>query len=157
MSAINTQDLGDTVKTEASAFAGSLVSAEEILIAPSEEVILAGSVDKTFMAQLAFNEEIVEIVIDESSDPNAENPVVVGVNGQYEYFARGEPKVVKRKFVDALCARNVNIRTTETRNNLGELGTKINQSSALRFPFTMLRDDNPKGRDWLRTLVTRGV
>lgn len=153
---IATQDLGELVQASAVADADNLVSAPQIMTAPAEEIVLAGTVDKTYEAQLSFNEELVEIVVDESSDPHAENPVPVGVNGQYVYFKRGEATTCKRKFVEALCARNVNIRTEETRNNLGEMGTNIRSTSAIRYPFTMLNDPNPKGREWLRNLVVRG-
>lgn len=152
----STEDMEQAKDQSAVATADNLVTSADVLTVPAEDIVTVAGVDKAYAKMLEFNEENVEIIVNESSDPHAENPVIAGVNGQYVYFTRGEPTVCKRKFIEALASRNLNVKTTETKNNLGELGTGMSVTSALRYPFQLIRDDNPRGMDWLKQLVRRG-
>lgn len=108
-------------------------------------------------AALAFMEEKVEVMVHESTDPNAENPVTVACNGVNQFFVRGMPQVVKRKFVEILArAKTTAISTKEVRDYQGDLTTRIDKSTALRYPFSVVRDENPKGAAWLRSILAQG-
>lgn len=105
------------------------------------------------MAELAFMEEKLEVMLHEATDPNAENPVHVAVNGVNQFFMRGVPQVVRRKYVGVLAgAKRGNITTPEITQN-GERTAAIRKTQALAYPFSVIRDDNPRGASWLRGLL----
>lgn len=103
-----------------------------------------------YAAELAFMEEKIEIEVHESTDQNAQSMVDVYCNGVPQRFIRGQRQVVKRKFVSILAdARQTSMKTTIQVQGEDAVN-RIDKHSALRFPFSVMRDDNPKGRDWLR-------
>ena len=105
----------------------------------------------------AFYEEEVEVVISESDNPLAEQLIQFGVNGVNQYFIRGVPVVVKRKFVEGLCrARPETISTHEFTDMNGNRSTRVIKTPGLKYPFRVLRDSNPRGREWLETLLQEG-
>lgn len=116
------------------------------------EVVPALAMDG-YAADLAFMEELVEVEVHESNDPNAEPIVDLYCNGIPQRIVRGQPIAVKRKYVQILAnARQVSM-TTETRVQGEDVINRIGKRSALRYPFSVVRDDNRKGRDWLRSVL----
>ena len=114
------------------------------------EPVTQDQLNKDYLDALKFMEEKIEIIVQDSSDPNADNPVPVGVNGIFRYFKRGVPIITERKFVDALLVKNSSVSTPEFINGGGERAFKIVQKNALKYPIQLLRDNNPKGIEWLR-------
>lgn len=121
---------------------------------------LAGVYDKA--AILAFYEEKVEIMIVDSTDPNPENYVFVSINGKgpmphgVPWVPRNVPVVMARKYVEQLArAKPVSLRTEEVQDFQGNRTTRVKRHAAMRYPFTVLRDTNPKGRAWLAEIMRR--
>lgn len=116
-------------------------------------IIESPQLDKTMqrmMAELAFMDEFVDVVVQESNDPCEENPVTVGCNGAFIYLYRGKPATIKRKFLNNLIVKRTHISTPEYTNPVGERAYSIRQRHALKYPFMVLKDPNPKGGEWLR-------
>lgn len=104
-------------------------------------------------AQLAFLEEMVMIRIHESGDPNAENPVVLGVNGRQVAIRRGEDTIVRRKYVEQLLrAKPESMQTQIKRDGDGNPRNLIHKTRALKYPFSIVRDDNRMGPAWERKI-----
>ena len=110
-----------------------------------------------WLDDVAFMEEEIEIIVMESSDPNAENPVTVGNNGVFKQFFRGKPTVCKRKFADCLIVKSGRVTTPKVKNAAGEDAFAIRQQSAHMYPFSIIRDPNPKGAEWLRRRMAEVV
>jgi hypothetical protein len=103
-----------------------------------------------YAAALAFMEEPIEVEVHESTDQNAQPVIDLYCNGVPQRIIRGQRQTIKRKFVNILAdARQTALKTT-TRVNGDEVVNRIDKHSALRYSFSVTRDDNPKGRDWLR-------
>ncbi len=157
--AIHTDDLRDeTLTNSATASINHLVTSE--ILRPEkddEDVVLASPEDmkKSYMSDLAFNEEIVEITIAEDNSEFPVDPVWVSCNGREKFIYRGEPTKIQRKFVECLCNPMVRISTKQKKNSLGEDETEIQQHRSLQYPFQIV-DPNPKGKAWLRALMRRG-
>ena len=144
------QDLGKQ-KTLVIPSAGEIIRNDQELEV-SDKPMSANEFD-----ELSFMEEKVEVMVHESTDPNAENPVHLGCNGVNQYVLRGQPIVVRRKFVEILArAKQTAMKTAEVRGYDGELQTQVQKSSALRYPFSIIRDENPKGAAWLRGVLSEG-
>lgn len=111
-----------------------------------------------YAAALAFSEEKVTVMIHEDTDPNAENPVQVAVNGINQFFLRGQPQDVKRKYVEVLArCKRTRIATPEITDGSGARTNAVRQSSSLRYPFSVMYDPNPKGASWLKAIMTEAA
>ena len=122
----------------------------EIVPAPS-----GGGGDKKQFDELKFNEDIVEVMVHESTDPNAENPIFTACNGVSQYFFRGQVQKVKRKYVAILAAcKEHSISTPEYTQNDGTRATKIVRTASLKYPFSIISDPaGKKGAEWLSALL----
>ena len=106
--------------------------------------------NKDYMDELQFMEDDIVVMVHESSDPNSENPITVGCNGVFRQFFRGVPMLTKRKFVECLIVKQGRVTTPEYYNATGERARSIKQTSAHKYPFSIIEDKNPKGVEWLR-------
>jgi len=114
-------------------------------------------VNKEWADQMAFNEELVTIRVHESTDKFAENPVEVFCNGIAQRFLRGQDQVVKRKYVEVLArAKMTTYGNQKITIGDGEESYVYPSHTALRYPFAVVEDQNPKGRDWLKSVLAEG-
>lgn len=112
---------------------------------------------RTYLEELAFMEEFMVVTVEETGDPNAENPIMVGNNGIFVYFYRGIPMKVKRKFVDGLIVKSSRVTTPEYTNQAGERAFKIVQHPSHKYPFRVEEDRNPRGGEWLRRRLMESI
>ncbi len=125
--------------------------AVEIEVVPAPK---GGAGDKKQFDELAFNEEMVEVMVHESTDANAENPIYTACNGVNQYFFRGEAQWVRRKYVAILASvKEQAISTPEYTTPDGSRSTKIVRRSSLKYPFSIITDKNPRGAAWLKSLL----
>lgn len=104
---------------------------------------------------LAFMEEPIKVIVHDSADLNAEPIVELNVNGINQYIIRGQEQVIKRKYVEVLArARRVATKTV-TGVQGDRVVNQVSQHSAVRYPFSVIEDPNPRGRAWLKGLMER--
>jgi len=99
-----------------------------------------------------FMNEMVEIMIHESSDANAASHVTLGVNGMNMVVFRGVPTPVKRKYVEVL-ARMVETKYNQVWDKREIERYEMKARTGLIYPFDVLSDANPKGAPWLRAII----
>lgn len=110
-----------------------------------------------YAKELAFNEEYLDVVVHESTDKNAEQMVDVYVNGTPQRFLRGQVQKVKRKYVEVLArAKNQSIQTV-VQTTTDDVVNRIIKNSALRYPFAVQHDPNPRGQAWLRKVLAEAA
>ena len=119
---------------------------------------VGGAMNKGYLEELAFMEEMVTVTVMESSNINDEDPVPAGNNGQFVYFKRGVQTNCKRKFLDSLIVKGHSVSTPFTRNpSTGEEGRLIKLTNSSKYPFQVIEDKNPKGKEWLRRRMAETV
>ena len=126
------------------------------LIRPDEPEIMIpdGPTINEYAKQLAFNEELVTVMVHETAEENAAPLVDVYVNGVAQFFPRGEPVTCKRKYVEGLVRAKPTAISTDVRERNSENPQNvINRRSALRYPFSVIEDKNPNGGAWLRKVL----
>lgn len=102
-----------------------------------------------YVKDLKFNEDILTIVISETGDPNAENPVPTACNGETKLLVRGKEYKLARKFVDSLIKVEERIKTINFRDAEGLDQTKISKTPALKYPMSIINDPAGElGRRW---------
>lgn len=125
---------------------------------PESEIEVAPAIESNYANDLAFAEQKVEVVVHESTDPNAEPIVEVFNNGVRQNFIRGQAIFVKRKFVEVLArAKATGIQTQEYADNVGDRGVRILRHTALKYPFSVMQDPSPKGSAWLKGILAEAA
>ena len=140
-------DISTTAKLEDVKRTDLIVDTEEVVIVKGD------GLDNSYAAQIAFLEEPVDVMIHDSTEANAEPFPCVAVNGVNQFFPRGQAITVKRKFLAALARAKTTSVSTKVVNNDGEVYNRLNKHTALRYPFSVVRDSNPKGSAWLKAVL----
>lgn len=110
--------------------------------------------DKEWLDMVAFSREKVTIVINADTNPNAEDPVGVGNNGDWLWLKREQSHTIERRFVESLARAKVTSYTQ--REEIGPNGVRLYINvphTACRYPFRVENDPHPRGRDWLKAVL----
>lgn len=102
-----------------------------------------------------FFNEMVEIIVHESTDPSAVPIPLINVNGVNQFFLRGQKQSVKRKFVARLARMKQRRYTQQIANDpaSGNVIQRMIPHVGLRYPFSVVNDPNPKGPAWLQKIL----
>ncbi len=119
-------------------------------------------VDKRYSASkletLAFMEEYVEIEIQDTNNATDAAIPCFYNDGRSQYFIRGREQTVKRKFLSQIATCHVTTYGDETfEDPAGDTAHRYPAKTVLAYPFRVIRDDNPKGADWLKGLQAQGA
>lgn len=122
-----------------------------------ERVKVATHLDKEWAANIAFSREMVTVRVNESPDENAEKIVEVWNNGEIMRFPRGSEVTCERRFVESLMrAKPIRFTQKAVLDDTGTItGYREVPHAALRYPFTMVRDDSPLGGAWLKSILNQ--
>lgn len=104
------------------------------------------------VALLAFMEEVLTVVVHDTTNPAEEDIVEVWNGGIVQRFPRGVEHKVRRKYVEVL-ARAKHTRYTQ-RKLPDNAGYENVPHTALRYPFTVVSDPSgDKGKAWLKAIL----
>lgn len=134
-------------------------------------ILLLNGIEVTedYLAELAFNEEPVDIILVPSQQKNAASifeswnngkGAEVLVNGQWiaiQDLPVDERITVKRKTLEQVVrARVTNVNTAWERPYQSDMPRNdIRRSTTPVHSFTVLKDANPRGADWLESIMRR--
>lgn len=114
-------------------------------------------VSKDKLEALAFNEEILTVLVHESTNPLDDPIPEVWNDGKVQRFIRGREQDVKRKYVEVLArAKKTAYSQSKVKDGNGDDAIVNNPMTALKYPFSVLRDPNPRGASWLKNVLAEG-
>jgi len=117
----------------------------------TERLVHKRAHDPEYLANLAFYAEKLDIYFPESTDPNDSERFPVETNTGSWVFKRGQSYTVPRNVVEILArCKTTRYKQKDFVNNEGIKDSMQIPTSGLAFNFQVTRDDNPKGKDWLR-------
>jgi hypothetical protein len=159
-----TEDTGDFVIDDASGDGESDVIdmmssnvATRLALGEEISVVAAFKGENERLKYEKFMEEPVIIEIHETSDKNAPDLVFVGVNGDQRWLPRGRPIRLQRKFVEVLAQRHERTyKTVENKERDSANGMIVKGKNAQPYPFSVIRDESPGGREWLKRTIRQG-
>ena len=129
-------------------------------------VLSPDRLEDDYLAQLAFAEEPVTIRIERSGEKFAPNVIDLWVNGKgaeilqngkwipYGALPVGVPVTTKRKYVEVLARSKTD--TINTKSYKKDEFTEVNaieRYTSSKAPFSVIRDANPLGIEWLTNLL----
>ena len=125
--------------------------------------------DQSYLQALAFAEEPVCIRIEKSSQKNPPKTVPCWVDGvgaevfkdgkwyKLGFLPIGQPIITRRKYVEVIARAKIDTINTEhdseSREESGFIDNSAPISTSAVYPFSMIRDNNPKGADWLTKIM----
>lgn len=133
---------------------GKILNLEEI--GSPEPIEKVAESDFVKAAELeAFMNEILTVIVHEDGNDNAvENPCP-SVNGVNQGFIRGKEQNVKRKYVEALARGRKTKYVQRILDPTRPESIQMVETTSLVYPFSVLRDPNPKGKEWLRSILAQ--
>lgn len=124
--------------------------AESALDPGSEIVTTQKMPDPEKAAMLAFMNEQIEIRIATTSDKTQAQQFEININGRNYFFVRGVKRTVPRYVADWLARRvTESLSQREVVNAEGVKDILHDRVPARVYDFSVERDDNPLGRQWL--------
>lgn len=101
-----------------------------------------------------FMNEPVKVMIDKTTERNAEQIIQLMCNGVSQFIVRGREAVIRRKYLDILARAKVDqVETEEYLNPKNEKAIRINHHPSHKYPFRVVQDDNPRGYEWLKGVM----
>lgn len=102
-----------------------------------------------------FMEDKVEVQIEMGDGPDEPVFVMLGHNGVSQWVKRGEPQIIKRKYLySALAAKALRYACAFGKDNSGNEFNRLSPTVNTAYRVQLLRDDNPQGgMKWLRSVA----
>lgn len=120
---------------------------------PQIQVVPPEGKSKKWMEDMAFANELVTVMVHESTDKMANPFPEVWVNGRVQRFVRGHEQQVRRCFVEKLARlKKVTFDNLKTKDVDGEDVYRYPTHTALEFPFVVI-GDSERGRVWLKGIL----
>ena len=102
----------------------------------------------------AFMEEGLVVELHTTTDENQPPVVFVGVNNDQRWLPRGVPVRIQRKFIERLAqCKEAKYDTPDNRDPNADNAKSITRRQAHPYGFSVISDPNPKGREWLRSVL----
>lgn len=100
-----------------------------------------------------FMNEVLVIVAHHDNQEGALDVINPCVNGINQPIIRGAQQKVKRKYVEVL-ARARSTKYHQRQMDAGDPSSLLMvPNSKMYYPFTVISDPNPKGREWLEAIT----
>lgn len=123
----------------------------------SEEYESLNGGDPEVLALEAFMHEMMTILVSDPTDEEDLQIISLVVNGTMQPIVRGVPTTVRRKYVEAL-ARAKETRYKQIQRDANDPASLVMvPRTVLTYPFSVERDDNPRGRAWLREILKQAA
>lgn len=104
-------------------------------------------------ADEAFMNEIVTVHVHSSTNENDAPHFILNCNGVNQPVVRGVDVPIRRKYVEILARMKETKYRQVTPNPASPEAYEMQAKSGLVYPFSVIRDDNPKGRAWLQNVL----
>ncbi len=129
-------------------------SGKDALDQMEHQIICDRAVNDEQVQMLAFMNEPVTIRIATTTDKDADQVFELNINSRLEFFRRGETKTVPRYFVDRLLRLKQTVYTQrEVTNQEGVKDILHDPHTALKYDFSIVRDANPIGQMWEKSVL----
>jgi len=114
----------------------------------------ATALDKNYADALKFNEDVLEIMLEPSSEENAPTVIDVTVNGETVWIPVGQNMRIKRKFVEVLMrSKPVSVSTAHEDIGTKVINNRIIRNTRAKYPLSILSDPaQGKGMEWMRRI-----
>lgn len=115
------------------------ITLDDIDVIPEKDLVNAA-------AEARFMEDRITVEVEADDDPNSPVFVYFGHNGVTQYIKRGEPQVVKRKFLySAIAAKTVKFACAFGKDGSGNEFNRMSANTKTTHRIRLIEDRNPQG------------
>ena len=104
-----------------------------------------------------FMNEMVTIMVHDDPVEGALPVITICVNGKNQNIIRMQEQKVRRKYVEALARCRSTTYNQRVPNPAEPANIQMDPKTVLTYPFQLVRDDNPRGREWLKGILAQAV
>lgn len=104
-------------------------------------------------ADESFMNEVVTVLVHGTTNENEAPHFILNCNGVNQPVLRGMPTKMKRKYLEILARMKETKYTQVTPNPAAPDVSEMRARHGLAYPFELVEDPNPKGREWLRNVL----
>jgi hypothetical protein len=115
--------------------------------------VVPGPVFKDKAETEAFMADKITVLIHNSREEHPVDPVMLSVNGRQIFIWRNQPTIIKRCYLERLCRAKPEGITQDAANPDPKIANKLNISSGLLYPFSVIDDPSPKGHAWMQKIL----
>lgn len=101
----------------------------------------------------AFMHETLKINVHPDQLEGSLDIITVPVNGLNQNIIRGRDQNVKRKYVEALARTRTTVYDQRVQNPSKPANIQMVPRTTLTYPFSVLYDPSPNGREWLQGIL----
>lgn len=120
---------------------------------PTVDPVTASSDLSQIVADEAFMNEMVTVLVHSTTDENQAPHLIVNCNGINMPIMRGVPTIMKRKYLEILARMKETKYTQVTPNPAAPDVSELRARHGLAYPFEVQHDANPRGREWLAHIL----
>ena len=102
-----------------------------------------------------FMNDLLEIMVSKDGTPGSYDVITPNVNGINQPIIRGRIQKVKRKYVEALARSRITTYEQLTPDPTNPEKFEMREVTVLTYPFSVLDDPHPKGREWLQNIIAQ--
>jgi hypothetical protein len=111
-----------------------------------------------YVAELAFMEEPVTILLHRGREKHAPTMYDFSIGGRAIWIRVDTPTTIARKYLEVIARSQPFEVETEVDKNEGKgenapVINAIRRHQSSRYPFTVVRDENPRGSAWLAKVM----
>jgi hypothetical protein len=121
--------------------------------APVIETVAESKDFRQLAADESFMNEMVTVEVHATTDENQAPHIIVNCNGINQPIVRGVPMKIRRKYVEILARMKETKYTQVTPNPAAPDVSELRARSGLAYPFTVVDDENSRGRAWLQNVL----
>jgi hypothetical protein len=100
-----------------------------------------------------FMNELVTVMVHSSTDENQSPHVILNCNGTNQPVVRGQPTLIRRKYLEILARMKETKYNQRTPNPAAPDQIEMVARHGLAYPFELVDDKNPRGRAWLQNVL----
>jgi len=124
----------------------------EINVGAGIEPVAEANIAKAGDLEAFMNETLVIMVFEDNQEGSLPT-VEPTVKGMKQVIVRGVQSKVKRKYVEVL-ARSRTTKYDQIQRDMADPSSRFMRPKAkMSYPFSVLHDPNPRGRDWLKAIL----
>lgn len=111
-----------------------------------------------YVKELAFMEEPVDVLLHRGREKHAPTMYDFAINGQAIWIRVDTPTTIKRKYLEIIARSQPFEVETDVDKNEGKgenapVVNAIRRHQSSRYPFTVIKDTNPRGAAWLAQVM----
>lgn len=100
-----------------------------------------------------FMNQILTVIVAKNGTPGSYDVITPNVNGVNQPIILGSEQKIKRKYVESLARSRITNYEQDVPDPRKPENFVMRDITALTYPFSVIHDPHPRGREWLQSIL----